>query len=1044
MVRKYLLIIIFCNALLGLKAQDWRNQNILGYNREKPRICEVPYHDEANAESTDIRKSNYYKSLNGTWKFNYSSTMKAKPEGFYHPAFNVSKWEDIKVPSPWQWQGFGEPYYMNHPYEFSPWRTPKPPVINYIPENKNPVGSYRRNFTIPETWKNRRVFIHFDGVKSAMYLYINGKKVGYGQGSKTPNEWEITNYLQEGENVLAVEVIRWSDGSFLECQDYWRVSGIERDVYLYSTPDVRIRDFKTIAELDASYKNGLFELIIDLEAKVSKSAKVKVEAQLYNNSDTVVLVGETKLRNGKANATIKKTLPEVKQWSAENPNLYTLIIKTKDSKGNIFEIYSSQVGFRTVELKNGQICVNGQPVLFKGANRHEHDPVTGAYLSRKVMEEDIKLMKQYNINAVRTAHYPNAPYWYKLCDKYGLYVMDEANVEAHGLGAAQQADYDYHIADDPEWEKLHLERFERMYERDKNHPSVIFWSMGNESGDGVNFRKGYDLLKKLDNRPVHYEQASFRTHTDVISNMYSSKWELENYAVQPNIYRPFILCEYAHAMGNSVGNLQDYWDFIEKYPALQGGFIWDWVDQGIKQKYNDETEYFAYGGEIGHPGQRHDGNFCLNGLVNPERKPNPHIYEVKKVYQNISVMPSNIQKGEFEIKNKFFFTNTNKYIAEYVILKNGKPVVKKELGRLDIAPQSSKNIQIELPEMDNEEYFVTFQFKTITNVDLLEKGHVVAEEQLLLKKREIKPLSVNEQPTVSENNDEILIQAGDVKIEFSKKEGTLNNVAFNGKEVIKAGPQPDFWRVPTDNDMGFKMEDKLGIWKNVGSDAIIKDVKVTKKDDFVIVKICKALNQVRGKYYTTYKIFGDGTLEVTNDYISSHNRKYPEMPRFGNTIKVDKSLKKVEYYGRGPFENYVDRKTAAFIGHYKNTVDGLYFPYIRPQETGYRTDVRWFSIASEDVGIYVEGYPLICFNAQYYEKSDYEQGPENFTPHQKDMKKRDYIVLNVDLGQMGVGGDNSWGAQPHLKHKLPNKEYSYSYRMKFYNPKQEKIVSLSN
>lgn len=1038
--KKGFIILLFIAIFSNLSAQEWKNPAVVGVNKENPRVCSVPYKSMESAGSFDLRESEYYQSLNGDWKFNWVRKPADRPMDFYELNFDDTAWGTIKVPGNWELQGHGIPMYMNHPFDFSPRKRPVPPYMDYISDDYNPVGSYRQSFIIPQGWDKREVFIHFGAVKSAMYLWVNGKKVGYSQGSKTPAEFNISEYLQEGENTLAIEVYRWSDGSYLECQDFWRLSGIERAVYLYTTPKVRINDFTVIASLDENYSDGVFNLDAEITSAASKSESVNVEYVLRNSEEEFNGNVSIKLKDGQGVATLSTQISDVKKWSAEHPNLYDMFITLKNKKGETLEIHSSKVGFRTTEIKNGQLLVNGEAVLVKGVNRHEHDPVAGHYISRELMEQDIKLLKQFNINSVRTCHYPSDPYFYQLCDKYGIYVCDEANIESHGMGAAQQAEYKLpHIADLPEWELTHLDRIKNMYERDKNHPSIIVWSLGNEAADGCNFEAGYDWLKDNDYRPVQYEQASLRRHTDIYCPMYATRWELENYATQSGIYRPAILCEYAHAMGNSVGNLADYWKIIEKYPALQGGFIWDWVDQGISAKNDDGIDYYAYGGDLEPEGSRNDNNFCMNGLIAPNRTPNPHIYEVKKVYQNVSVYPLDVEKGSFEIHNKFYFSNLNEFDVSYEILADGKVIASKLLKDLDVEAQSKKEIQIELDALKNDgrEYFVNYYIKQKEATDLLEKGHVVAAEQLLLKKAHAKSIATAEgELQISESESELNIKAGDVDVTFNKSKGILQSMSFMGEQLIAQGPQPDFWRVPTDNDYGFSMVKKMGAWKDANENSALKNFEFEKTvDNKIIVSIEKELPKVHLTYFTEYHISASGAVEVKNTIIQAPNYKKSNLPRVGNELVINASLENVEWYGRGPWENYADRKSSAFVGIYENTVDGLYFPYMRPQENGYRTDVRWVKFQNNKVGMTITGENVLCFGAQFYKKSDYNIGAnkKDNMQHPFDLKKRDEIYLNIDYGMMGIGGDNSWGEEPHLIYQLLPYEYYYNYTIKPYS-----------
>jgi beta-galactosidase len=1023
------LFFLLCFLTVGTtKAQDWKDITVLQRNHEQASALIIPFKTESQAKTMQIEQSAFYQSLNGQWKFNYAEGPDTRPADFYKQDYDVSNWSNIKVPGNWEMQGFGMAMYMNHPFDFSPNKRPTPPVLDFIPSDINPVGSYRRTFSIPADWDGRNIYLHFGAVKSAMYVWVNGQKVGYSQGAKTPAEFNITSYLSEGENTLAVEVYRWSDGSFLECQDFWRISGIERDVFLYSTSKTKVSDFKAIAGLDEKYQHGKFNLNLNIKS-AKKNEKYTVDYQLYHSDKLIANQSvTTKTKNYIGETTFDTTIENAKHWSAETPELYRLVVSLKNEQGELIETFGKNVGFRTVEIKNGQLLVNGQAVLVKGVNRHEHDPLTGHYISKELMEQDIRLMKEYNINTVRTCHYPNDPYWYDLCDKYGLYVINEANIESHGMGAALQAPYEYHIANDPAWEKPHLDRIERMYERDKNHPSVIIWSLGNEAGDGVNFVKAYQWLKAHDSRPVQFEQADNKAHTDIVCPMYATMDEMENYACQKDIYRPLIQCEYAHAMGNSVGNLQDYWDLIEQYPALQGGCIWDWVDQGMLSKNKDGIVYFAYGGDLEAPGTRNDNNFCLNGLISPDRKPNPHIFEVKKVYQNISVYKGH-KEEEYFIKNKYFFSNLDKYNLTISHIENGDVVKTETINNLKVSPQSVQAINIKTPSFDKQsDVYINFSFTLKEDDGLLKKGHEVAKEQILMNKGQAKQ-DINAAGKISINETE---EGWDITtltstLFFDKAKGTFTHLSLNGKEYIQEGPQADFWRVPTDNDYGYKMVKNLGVWKDQGSNAKVSHIDYTEEIGKVIFKVSKRLDEVFGDFIATYTINGEGIIQVDNYILFDPNRKAVSMPRVGSILKVNKDFENVSWYGRGPHENYVDRYTSAFMGNYTATVDELYYPYIRPQENGYRTDVKKMQLSNGEHGINIIAQTQFCMGAQYYDKESYENGVKKEQRHQFDMQKQDYINLNIDYGQQGVGGDTSWGATPHLIYQLIRREYKWSY-----------------
>jgi len=718
------------NIAEKVKPLDWENPLMIGQNKELGHCTLMPYQNVKTAIAGNRFKSRYFHSLNGVWKFNWVSSPDQRPKDFYQPTYNVSKWKDIAVPLNWQMAGHGIPYYLNQPYIFKK----NPPFINH---EINSVGSYRRVFSIPKQWDDRQIFLHFDGVESAFYLWINGKKVGYSQGSRTPAEFNISKFLKSGANTLAVEVYRFSDGSYLECQDFWRLSGIFRNVYLFSTPRVHIRDFEVQTELDHEYRDARLRVVAKIRNYGNQAIEdPKIELQLLDDNQKtgglpIIAVADTRYiaPDGESILTMEAEIQDPLKWSAEKPNLYTLLILLKDKNGNILEIESAKIGFLNVKIHNGQLLVNGKPILIKGVNRHDHDPDTGHFISEESMIRDIKIMKQNNINTVRTSHYPNDPRWYELCDQYGLYLIDEANIESHGMGYKPSIT----LANKPEWKQAHLDRIRRMVERDKNHPSVIIWSFGNEAGDGTNFEAASDWVHHRDSsRPVHYERAGQRPHTDIVAPMYARIPWLIKYAEKKQ-NRPLILCEYAHAMGNSVGNLQDYWDVIEKYDHLQGGCIWDWVDQGLRKKTENGFEFWAYGGDFGE--EKSDRNFCLNGLVMPDRAETPKLWEVKKVYQNISVKANNLRKGEIIVENKFFFTNLDSFLTSWVLLENGKKIQSGTITATDIKPQTAKEITIPFKikkTNPGSEYWLNIYFKLKDNTLWAAKGHVIAREQLII------------------------------------------------------------------------------------------------------------------------------------------------------------------------------------------------------------------------------------------------------------------------------------------------------------------------
>ncbi|MDZ7400133.1 MAG: DUF4981 domain-containing protein [candidate division KSB1 bacterium] len=1023
------LIILNVNAS-ATEPNDWENPQITAINTEPPHCTLMPYENTIKAIEGNRFASKYFKSLNGNWKFHWVKTPDDRPRDFYKLDFDVSQWKEIPVPSNWQMQGYDIPIYLNIPYPFEN----NPP---FIQKHFNPVGSYRTEFEIPADWKDRQVFIHFDGVESAFYLWINGEKVGFSKDSRTPAEFNITKYLRPGKNVLAAEVYRWSDGSYLECQDFWRLSGIYRNVYLFATPNVHIRDFEVKCDLDEKYQDAL----LHVTAKVwnyGKEACWKPEIEVTLLDANRQPVGADVLMKGNSvyippgDESIMKMKAFVKnplKWSAEIPNLYTVILTLKDKDGHILEIESCKFGFRKVEIKNGQLLVNGVPILIKGVNRHEHHPDTGHYITLESMIKDIQLMKQHNINTVRTCHYPNDPQWYELCDKYGIYLIDEANIESHGMGY----DPDKTFANRPEWKKAHLDRIQRMVERDKNHPSVIIWSMGNEAGDGINFEAASDWIHHRDpSRPVHYERAQLRPHTDIYCPMYARIEHLVKYASQKQD-RPLIMCEYAHAMGNSVGNLQDYWDVIEKYDHLQGASVWDWVDQGIRKKTKDGREFYAYGGDFGE--EQTDRNFCCNGLVLPDRQITPKLLEVKKVYQYIKFKPIDLKNGKVEIINKYDFKDLSDVDIHWEILADGKPIDKGLLSNPRILPKESRIVTVDLSKIKPEpgvEYFLNFSARTTEAQPLVPAGYEIAYEQFQLPIEAKTVETTKTSPpklTFSQSDQAIRVAGKDFQLVFDKTKGTISSFKFQGAELIMSGPEPNFWRAPTDNDFGNGMQKRCAVWRYAGRDRTITDVQVEQISDSEIkVSFNFDLKEAESNHRTSYTVLGSGDVIVDNHFTPG-KKELPELPRFGMTMSIPKGYDRVVWYGRGPHENYWDRKTSALVGIYRSTVRELFEPYISPQENGYRTDVRWVAFLNDKGnGLLAVGLPLICFSALHYTNEDLTQQSRG-TMHPTDLKERDFVFLNLDYKQMGVGGDDSWGARPHPEYTLAAQEYSYRFRL---------------
>jgi beta-galactosidase len=1023
-------IIIAIGTVAHAQTPEWENPEIFQINKEPARATALPYQEEQQAIRDVYSDSPYYLSLNGTWKFNWHKKPADKPEGFYKEGYDVGQWSNIQVPGNWELQGFGTPIYTNITY-------PHPKNPPYIDHNDNPVGCYVRDFTIPDHWNGRRVYLHFESGLAAMHIWVNGQKAGYSQVTKSPAEFDVTPYIRQGKNTLAIEAYRWSDGSYLEDQDFWRLSGFDRDVYLYSTSAIRIRDFFAKGDLDASYKNGLFSLTVSLKNHTGKPQQVKAEIKLSDaagkrvftktNTVTIPAAGETQ-------TTFTRKIPSPKLWSNETPDLYTLLILLTDEKDQTIEITSARIGFRKVEIKNAQLMVNGKPILVRGVNMHEHNPYSGHVQTEEIMRRDIALMKQHNINAVRTSHYPQSTLWYQLCDEYGLFLVDEANLESHGLGYGPD-----NVANFPEWKAAHLDRAIRLVERDKNHPSVIVWSLGNEASNGTAFFAMYDWVKARDNsRPVQYEQAGENRNTDIVCPMYPRMESMKRYAARTDVTRPYIMCEYAHAMGNGTGNFQEYFDIIASSPHMQGGFIWDWVDQGLKAKDDSGREYWAYGGDMGGYQYTHDQNFCANGLITPDRKPHPGLYEVKKVYQDILFHAKDLEKGILTIENRFLYNDLKNYDFKWELLYNGQVTDKGDFT-VSQAPLTKKETIIALPEykkakQQKDEYFLNLYAYTKQATEMIPAGHEIAREQFELPASEMNHLTNDQDNTgsiaiIREDDRNIVLKSKQVQLGFSKRDGSLTEYSVNGKRLIESGPQPDFWRAPTDNDYGNRMPEISNVWKLAGKNKTLKSFEVTKEAHAVSIRAEYLLNDVSSHYTITYTIDGNGKLTVKAAW-ESGRENLPEMPRFGMQMRITPELDNFTYYGRGPWENYSDRNTASLIGIYNSTVAGQHFDYIRPQENGNKTDVRWLTLTDkEGFGIKIKGLQPLSVKVAHNTADELDFGVTKKNSHPSDVTPRKEIFLNVDWKQRGVAGDDSWGALPHPPYRLLDHSYAYSYEI---------------
>ena len=1021
---------------------EWENPEIFQINREEPTASFYKYSDADSAlKNGSWLNSPFYKSLNGTWQFYYADSVQARPTKFYENNFDIRGWDTISVPSNWEMKGFGIPVYTNIKYMFPA----NPP---FIPHNINNNGSYKRDFEISKDWDDKDLYLHFAGVSGAMYVWLNGEFVGYSEGSKTAAEFNITKLAKPGKNSIAVQVLRWSDASYMEDQDFWRLSGIERDVYVYASNKVTLRDFRVISDLENNYKDGVLNLNLRVDNNTNDSVKKSIDIKLLDGENEVYSEIKTvTLKTGTQNLIFNKIIPNVKSWNAEKPNLYTLLISVNG------ESTAVKVGFRNIKIENSQFLVNGKPVLIKGVNLHDHDDTEGHVVSESLTIRDMEVMKQHNLNAIRCSHYPKDPHFYRLADKYGFYVVDEANIETHGMGATNQGlDKNLklqakHPAYLPTWKEAHLDRTIRMFERDKNHPSIVTWSLGNEAGNGDNFFATYKWLKENDStRPTQYEGATGYANTDIQAPMYWPIEKMIEYA-NDNPTRPLIQCEYAHAMGNSTGNLQDYWDVIEAHDIMQGGFIWDWVDQGILTKNEAGQNYWAYGGDLGGFDLQNDKNFCLNGIVNPDRTAHPALYEVKKVYQYIKFKPSNLSKGEINIKNIYDFTNLNEFNFNWKLLENGNEIASGSLPTLDIAPYESKVIEIDLPELENSqaEYHLNVYAHNKNATDLMPLDHVVAFEQFQLSEEKLALLPSKEKGEIYiSGTDSIMKVFNDhFELKFDMKAGRLSSLNYGSGNMLVQGIDANFWRAVTDNDFGAGSPDKLGMWKQATENKFFANVNISnnsktveilgesKVNDEITISTTFDLPSVEGQITIDYTINAIGEITVVNQ-LKNISKTLPHLPRFGNNFIIKDDYQMVNWFGRGPHENYNDRNSSALVGLYQASVADLYFPYIRPQENGYKTDTRWVTFTNEaGKGMKIEGTQLLSFSTHHQYNSDFDAGKTKLQRHTTDIKKRDFVNINIDYGQTGVGGDNSWSpkAWAHEKYRIKPADLKYSYKI---------------
>ena len=1023
-----------CLALLsmssGALAQSesrWQNVNINQQNREPRRANFFAFENLEKAQSFDKKKSANYLSMEGMWKFNFVKDHNKRPANFFALKYDDSQWKDFPVPGLFELNGYGDATYKNIGYAWATQFDPNPP---YISELNNYTGSYRRTFELPKDWKGKDVYFHVGSATSNLTLWVNGKYVGYSEDSKVAAEFNISKYLKPGKNLIAMQVMRWCDGSYFEDQDFWRFTGIAREVYLYARPKLHAADIRLNAALENNYQDGVLNYKVSL-----KGGKTDVAITLCDKD------GKQIAQATGAQGVIK--VPKVNAWTAETPYLYKAYITLKNKQGAA-EVIPQKVGFRNVEIKNAQLLVNGQPVLVKGADRHEMDPDGGYVVSLERMIQDIKIMKQLNINAVRTSHYPCDPRWYDLCDEYGIYITAEANLESHGMGYEEKS-----LAKFPEYIVPHIERNEGNVKPLINHPSVIVWSLGNESGYGVNFEKAYDWVKACDKtRPAQYERGGYDSKTDIYCPMYIGYEESESYC-KSNGTKPYIQCEYAHAMGNSEGGFKEYWDLIRKYPKYQGGYIWDFVDQGLRDKSPvTGKEIFTYGGDYGrYPAS--DYNFNCNGIIAPNRRLNPHAYEIQYVLQNVWIKDFDAENGSFNVYNENFFKNIDDLNLTATLFANGVKLTTVAIpDTKGIAPQATKLVKsealksaIEKAEAEHatEEITINFAFASDGSQPLVDKGQVMARQQIILNGYEFDkvdaPANTGSKIEVEETNSYVKVSAERMSVTIGKKTGMIDYLDVDGEPMLKfrESMTPEFWRAPTDNDYGASLQKKMRVWKNPQMN--LKSFDKSESKDSVVLTANFEMPEVKAELMLRYRINAAGEVAVTEKMTTDKEAKVADLFRYGMQLQMPASFSKLEYYGRGPEENYIDRHSSSFIGKYEANVKDEYYPYVRPQESGNHTDIRYFSIFNPTTGkgITFEGYaPMEC-SAIPYLVEDLDAGIEKehaWGQHSGDLVEKGLVQLHIQQRQFGLGCIDSWGASPMEKYRMHYQDRCFSFVIK--------------
>lgn len=999
-------------GVLTAQQNDWENP-------EKPSFNTIPAHAHFIPEEAPRM------SLDGMWRFKIVQNPSLRSLDFFKSTELTKDWKQIKVPANWQTEGVDK-------YIFTDVEYPIPINPPFVPQDYNPVGSYQKDFVVDPSWTDKQVFIHLGAVNSFFYIWINGQYIGFSKDSKTPTEFDITKALKKGKNTVSLQVFRFSDATYLEGQDMWKLSGIERSVYLIARPAFHLFDFKVKGTLDATFKNGLLELKTVFNKVPGKKEQGSLAVELTDATGKVVYQASQQQKNEQTFA-FNAEIPAVKSWNAEHPNLYQLKITHLGPKGNVIETIVHPIGFRTVEVKNGLFLINGVALKIKGVNRHEHNMLTAKVITEADMLRDIRLMKEMNINAVRTSHYPNSERWYALCDQYGLYVVDEANIECDGMSFSPLQT----LSDKPLWKTAYLDRVQRMFERDKNFTCIVTWSTGNESGFGDNLKACYTWLKTNDSsRPVQYEAAKDEKYSDIFCPMYKSITVMENY-VKTWRNRPLIQCEYAHMMGNSGGNLKDDWDLIYKYPQLQGGFIWDFSDQTFAIKDKKGNDIWGFGRDMGTVGLTSDTSFCADGLLSADRTFHPQAYELQKVYQNVSFEATDLEQNKFKIKNRFDFTDLSAYQLKWVIKGDGAIVAEGDIAPFDLQPGGEQEIRLGVPSFIKQPgvaYFMTLAFRTKTSNGLLPADFVIAREQFKLPSLPTADQAAAQRFPVMKKErigDLLQFQGKNITIGFNEKTGLLESYKIAGKELIQKALEPHFWRAATDNDIGNSLQIRSKVWQNAFQNAVLKAFKVKHNPTGHLIEATHWLPAVDATCMMTYLLKDDGDIDISYQ-LKVGQGKQPEPQRIGMRIILNADYENASWFGRGPYDNYVDRNYAADIDRYQMKADQLFYPYPRAQESGYRTDVQWVALKNQaGNGLMAIGKSPLSTGILHFDMKhlDFDKDAKE-NVHGGSMQNEELIWWNIDLQQMGVGGDNSWGAQTHPQYRLPYKDYQYSFTLR--------------